>query len=301
MVLCSHRNIDRLFDIWQALHEDDNDPSTFVTLQKSGWGDFTTPKNGPESEDTKLYPFRPTIDSWYDSTMVKKTEDFGYTYPETNGLSYPTTPTQKKQLYNVIKDAYDFPAKLIQESKQHIRNAGANLLGQAQILKDIKTNKLAATVKQQESLVAQLPTDNSLLEASLEHSKPVLRDLAPQNKYLEWITNIKAEKHEFGGAYTVHIFLGSPDEQQVALWPASPTHVGTFAPLGQPSTTGCARCQVDRTAHAEVTGQVPLTLALMERYLAGLIGDLTPASVVPYLTRNLHWRVAKVKPPTVSM
>ncbi|KAL9088475.1 MAG: hypothetical protein Q9165_006199 [Trypethelium subeluteriae] len=273
-----HTNIDRLFDIWQALHEDDDNVNTFVTPQKAGVGDFTVAPGGEESKTTKLYPFRFSIDprpeSWYTSAGVKRTEKFGYTYPETAGLSYPSTPAQKKKLFNIISRAYESPVKLITESKQHIETAGQNLLGQAHILKEIEAKKVSANVEQLESLAAQLPDNRTLLKTSLERSKPVLRDLAPQNKYLEWITNIKAAKHEFGGAYTVHVFLGPPDEQRVALWPASPTHV-------------------DQADHIEVTGQVPLTLALMERYLAGLIDNLTPASVVPYLTKNLHWRVAK--------
>lgn len=57
-------------------------------------------------------------------------------------------------------------------------------------------------------------------------------DLAPDNRYLEWMTNIKAQKHTLDGAYSVHVFLGPVDEENVALWPAAPTHVGTFAPLG---------------------------------------------------------------------
>lgn len=232
--------------------------------------------------------------------MIKETESFGYTYPETAGLSYPSTPAQKKKLYDIISNIYEFPATMIRESKQHIETAGQSLLGQAQILKEIEMKKLRATAEHQESLAVQLPDNKTLLQASLGRSKPFLRDLAPQNKYLEWITNIKAAKHVFGGAYTVHIFLGSPDEEQVALWPATPTHVGTFAPLGQRSTTGCSKCQVDQADQTEVTGQVPLTLALMERYLAGLINDLTPTSVVPYLSTNLHWRVAKVKFPQTA-
>ena len=40
--------------------------------------------------------------------------------------------------------------------------------------------------------------------------------------------------------------------------------------------------------------QIPLTIALIERYLAGIIDDLSEQSVVPYLTENLHWRVTQV-------
>ena len=229
--------------------------------------------------------------------MVKRTEPFGYAYPETAGLKYPTTPADKTALMKVIGKIYAPLPKYIRQSKEHKRNAGEDLLPQAQVLKEISEKKVPATVAQLESLVEHLPDIESLLETSLEPGKPVLRDLAPENKYLEWITNIKAEKHTLDGGYSVHIFLGNPDESNVALWPASPSHVGTFAPLGQRSTTGCGKCQEDQRDHTEVTSQIPLTIALVERYLAGLIPDLSEESVVPYLTKYLHWRVSKVGTP----
>jgi hypothetical protein len=54
----------------------------------------------------------------------------------------------------------------------------------------------------------------------------------------------------------------------VALWPFSPNHVGTFATLGQGDQTACAKCQQGQADRTQVTGQIPLTLALTERYLA---------------------------------
>ena len=229
--------------------------------------------------------------------MVKRTEPFGYNYPETAGLKYPTTPAEKTALMKIIGKIYEPLPKLIRQSKEHKRNAGEDLLPRAQVAKEIAKKDVPATVAQLESLIEHLPDIESLLETSLEPGKPVLRDLAPENKYLEWITNIKVEKHTLDGGYSVHIFLGDPDETNVALWPASPSHVGTFAPLGQASTTGCGKCQEDQRDHIQVTGQIPLTIALVERYLAGLISDLSESSVVPYLTKHLHWRVSKAGTP----
>lgn len=260
-------------------------------------GSFAIKSGDYERIDTPLHPFRPTVDTWYDSSMVKRTEPFGYTYRETAGLKYPTTPADKTALMEIIGKMYAPLPKCIRQSKKHKRNAGEDLLPQAQILKEIAVKKVPATVEQLESLVEHLPDIESLLETSLKPGKPFLRDLAPENKYLEWITNIKAEKHTLDGEYSVHIFLGDTDETNFALWPASPNHVGTFAPLGQPSTTGCGKCQVDQRDHTEVTSQIPLTLALVERYLVGLIHDLSEESVVPYLKEYLHWRVAKVGNP----
>ena len=45
--------------------------------------------------------------------------------------------------------------------------------------------------------------------------------------------------------------------------------------------------------HTEVTGQIPLTMALVERYLAGKLDGLEPRQdqAIGYLQRELHWRV----------
>ena len=179
----------------------------------------------------------------------------------------------------------------------HDPRAGAELLQQAAIAGQIHRQGLS-TVENLQTVLPQLPSPESLLKTSNEPGKPVLRNPAPDNKYLEWIVNIKAAKHALNGRYAVHVFLGPADEESdTSLWSVVPTHVGTFNPLGQPQDTACEKCQAGQAANLEVTGQIPLTVALVERYLAGVVGDLTPESVVPYLQEHLHWRVTKVHFP----
>ena len=263
--------------------------------REAGEASFTTSIGGDETIDSPLYPFRPEVDSWYTSRTVRSTKDFGYSYPETAGLKYPTSQVEKEDLLKKIGEIYDSLPKMIQESKKHIPTAGQDLLVRAHIAAQIDKKAIPATAASLQTLAQHLPDPQTLLQTSLEPSKPFLRDLAPDNKYLEWMTNIKAEKHTLDGAYSVHVFLGPPaDEPNPSLWPASPTHVGTFAPLGQPSTTGCGKCQNDQRDRTQVTGQIPLTIALVERYLAGIISGLGTGDVMGYLTRELHWRVVKV-------
>jgi len=291
--LIFRRNIDRAFDIWQALHEDDNDPKTFIVSRQSD-GNFAIRAGTDETMDTLLFPFRPDIRSWYTSKTVRTTESFGYTYEETAGLKYPTTQTEKTALMKNIGHIYGSLAKFIRQSKSGKPTAGAVLLPQAHIIQKVVNNNIPATSASLETLITEMPLKNALLEESLQPSKPFLKDLAPNNKYLEWLTNIKAEKHTLEGAYSLHVFLGPPQEPNVELWAASPTYVGSFNPLGQLSETGCSKCVDDQRDHTLITGQIPLTIALVERYLAGILRDLTPESVVPYLTSELHWRVVKV-------
>ncbi|KAH7353162.1 common central domain of tyrosinase-domain-containing protein [Pyrenochaeta sp. MPI-SDFR-AT-0127] len=297
-----HTNIDRLFAIWQALHESATDEDTYVTPQLDYYGTWAVRKSEYKPDGQKgdvedinfpLYPFRDVEDSWYTSEKVRRTEVFGYAYSETLSLSYPLSDDAKGALTKIVRETYPSAAEAIANSKREDPKAGAGLLPQAAILKQIHTKNLKATTDELQILASKLPEENKLIEQFSGPDQPYLHKLAPDNEFLEWIVNIKAQKHALGGQYSVHVFLDAVEDANVALWPLSPHHVGTFAPLGQASDTGCTKCQVDQADHREVTGQIPLTLALMERYLAGLIDDLSVEKVVPYLTKNLHWRVVK--------
>lgn len=124
-----------------------------------------------------------------------------------------------------------------------------------------------------------------------------ITDLSINGKYLEWITNFKVEKHALGGTFTVHVFLGDFDAANPSSWRSTPNKVGSFNVLGDTEETGCVKCKKDQARQLQVTGQVPLTLALAERYLAGQLANLQPESVIPYLQTNLHWRITLVSPP----
>jgi tyrosinase len=139
---------------------------------------------------------------------------------------------------------------------------------------------------------AQNATHEASQPLELPHRK--IDDLLPHGKYLEWITNIKAKKHELGRSYNVHIFLGDVPAGDSVLYPLANSHVGTYSVFTRAQNTGCARCQQQRAADLEISGQILLTVALVERYLAGDLPSMQPEHVVPYLQRNLHWRVTHV-------
>lgn len=111
---------------------------------------------------------------------------------------------------------------------------------------------------------------------------------------MEWITNLKAQKHGLGGVFYVHVFLGEFEIDNPSSWRSAPNAVGKFTVLGDTSDTVCKKCKTDQDNRLQITGQVPLTLALVERYLSHDLENLTPEKVVPYLQKNLHWRVTLV-------
>lgn len=108
-------------------------------------------------------------------------------------------------------------------------------------------------------------------------------DLVTDNKYLEWLVDVKAEKHANNGDFVVHFFLDEPEDNNPRLYIFNPNHVATFSTFGQGGDTGCEKCKEDEVARIEVTGQLPLTLALVERYLSGQVNGLDVTSVEEYL------------------
>lgn len=84
-----------------------------------------------------------------------------------------------------------------------------------------------------------------------------VEDLASENKCLEWITNLKAEKHALGKTFNVHVFLGQITQEKSILWYAEENHVGAFTVLGQPVETGCEKCRVGSSGQIAGHGADP--------------------------------------------
>lgn len=62
-----------------------------------------------------------------------------------------------------------------------------------------------------------------------------------------------------------------------------------------PEFTGCERCRDAAETHKIVTGTIPLTGALGDHLGAKKIENLSPDEVVPYLRKELHWRIQDVR------
>lgn len=131
-------------------------------------------------------------------------------------------------------------------------------------------------------------------------------------KYREYIANIRAPKHILHQTYRVRIFLGDFNSDpttwvystfifpprvtsRVKLTKTQATEqatVGTFSSFGKdPQTTGCGKCVKDEARSLMISGTIPLTPILLKLYKYGDLGSLETENVIPYLIRNLHWRV----------
>ena len=60
----------------------------------------------------------------------------------------------------------------------------------------------------------------------------------------------------------------------------------------------CDNCGMQDDADIETIGTKLITPMLRDYVKIGVMPDLTPATVVPFLTKNLKWRVVDVSPTT---
>ncbi|KAJ3538313.1 hypothetical protein NM208_g5955 [Fusarium decemcellulare] len=300
-----HTNIDRLFAIWQGLREDPGKEDAWVTTQDAGFGTWATdPINGKEGLLTPLLPFYRTKEKFWTSAEVHDTATFGYAYPETKSWNFANPSRYRDNIREQLRAIYPSAslANIVLASREGDEKPEATLKERAKKLRQIEKADAPNTALTVLSLAnAANPGIAPDLEPILERLTipPVqlpkelsVVDLVKNETYLEWLVNIKAVKHALGGQYLVHIFLGPvPQDESTVLYAISPYHVGTFSPFGQEEGTSCGKCQEDQAAGIEITGQIPLTIALAERYFAGQLSSLDEEDVKAYLQVNLHWEV----------
>lgn len=102
----------------------------------------------------------------------------------------------------------------------------------------------------------------------------------------------------------IHFFLGDFSPAPDAVWLHSPNRAGTsgiFASSRPTLAAGhCANCTAAAASKSKYYDTVGLTQALLTYIRSGeeccghTLTDLSAGAVLPFLTRNLHWRVVGV-------
>ncbi|KAI1848861.1 hypothetical protein JX266_005289 [Neoarthrinium moseri] len=294
-----HTNIDRLFAIWQACHDDPNVSSTYVTPKRASNSTFSMRAGSTENITTPLTPFAQSgtkdKQNFWTSEGARYTKSFGYVYPETQDWLFPTREAVLAELNRLYQRAS--LANILSSTGVDLKNSIEQLRARAVSHLKVENKAESNLVSTQAINLAAVPPVQAPLEIESQVAEVKVPEdrsinkLADNNKYLEWLVNIKALKAELGGNYVVHVFLGDPDDSAPILYVTNHSHVGAFSTFGQGENTACQNCQDGHAEGLQITGQIPLTLALVERYLAGLVDDLSPSSIIPYLQKNLHWRV----------
>jgi tyrosinase len=294
-----HANVDRLFAIWQALN-----PTSYTISEPAGDGTFTITPETTETATTALAPFKDASGTKYwNSTGVRSTETFNYAYPETQRWLFAsddqyTTSVQTavQQLYGGVSNQFlgDQTLNLMAASVPPVRKATNGSHNGTQKKPNVIQKVIGSVFKSQSTDGATDDNNGDLsreinFEDEIASNQPAPVQAKPE-AYTEYIANILAPKHALEQAYRVHIFLGEFDGS-TSTWHTQDALVGTFVVLGKPQGTECGKCRKDKEREVMITGTIPLTSALLKEYNAGNLGGMDKENVLPWLTKNLHWRI----------
>lgn len=235
-----------------------------------------------------LTPFWDSQDSFWISTGTEDTSKLGYTYPDFNGLDMGNADAVKTAIGNLVNTLY-----------------GSSIFGSfAAAPTSTSTHGLAAFAAPAQFAASLPPTEAEKNPDIGTHEKktPAFhvthRDghrhgtpghiVPPNHGLYDWTARVEFKKYELATSFSVLVFLGTVPEDPND-WLVSPNFVGAHHAFVNSKASACANCRSQSDIIEE--GFVHLNRAIAKH--SGL-ESLNPDTVVPYLTKELHWRVLKV-------
>lgn len=140
------------------------------------------------------------------------------------------------------------------------------------------------------------PNANAVAGSSKREASPQLGGIlsagnplvANNGSLFEYVANIKTPRYYFGSSYTIFVFNGAPTSEDPTNWFFDENLIG---PMGVAAGAG----DMNESVHPMdllISGSIPLTRTLQEMVgNAGILSGLAETIVVPFLSKNLQWRV----------
>ncbi|KAI0817947.1 hypothetical protein GGR55DRAFT_685409 [Xylaria sp. FL0064] len=266
-----HANVDRIFAMWQAIHND-----TYVVPTAATYATHSQNAGTVEDVQTPLRPFFINDTSFWTSDMVRDLDAFGYTYAEVANKTRAEVVAAINRLYT------DYSPATITFRRN--RNPLAHT---SRSLDDKTYNAVAEKGSRKSRVMAWQHERTSDLPMSA-----VFTIKSEVKSYREWIANIKVKKHAMNCSFLIYLFLGDVPED-TSLWQSLDNLVGSlgvFADHGHFTTAENGR----------VTGTIPLTSALVRMAADERVLSLDPADVVPFLKSAIRLRIALVNGTSVE-
>ena len=250
--------------------------------------------SGADSDGSSLAltPFRADADgTFWTSANVRSLNTFGYTYPELEDR-FLTPEKLQNQVREAVNRLYgrNAPGAATRRRRKRSLERRADDAGGSDIVAEAAAGNATSAGDQH----APGPGDQDA-PAPVDQYAPAPVEPQPdeQDKYFEYIANIRVKKNAIDSSFFIHIFLGDFNPDPFS-WTFEPNLVGSHCVFSRKGEL--CNCADDDALDAEVAGAIPLTTTLLAGIEKGCLSSLDPTEVDAYLVDNLHWRVSTVSP-----
>ncbi|OCL11103.1 Di-copper centre-containing protein [Glonium stellatum] len=292
-----HANIDRIIAIWQAL----NPEKWFEGQPLRGAPTYVTATMTEERSTSPLVPFRKGFDEngaplWWTPNEVRDCQTLGYTYPQISaqesdiGLlrkwvndhyewaTIGGSPPPLEPLFNSesLLNVEVFPELLMIDGQKELHKSSSSHVHEGAI----------------HHLVSSIKNFHLHKDQRYKH----ISNLVHHDSMVQWNVTIRVEKFALNGSFTIFVFLGDfcPDP---ASWHHEANMVGSDSIFANRTIAHCENCQKQEESKLLDSDTIPLTTPLVtywrnQEEVQGIrVESLDPPHVIPFLRRNLHWRV----------
>ncbi|KAI0631517.1 hypothetical protein C8Q77DRAFT_1227481 [Trametes polyzona] len=263
-----HSQTDRLLSFWLALNSDPTNKDLWIFPSTDAVGTWSVQAGGAIDENTDLTPFYNTSQDnhFWKSSDLRDPPDglFGYSYPEFEGLDMSNRAAVRTQIQQKLNALYGIKFTVQQWHQFHTAT---------------KSDRISAAA----SGLSIAPSSSAPSHRGTR--RPTYHD---QPSVPHWSAHITAKKFALGGSFAVLIFLGGPVPDDPGDWRNCDAYVGEYAAFVNSRPQQCANCVRLGIEDVVVGSCVSLNDAIVRR---GEVSSLDPEEVVPYLRRELRWRV----------
>nr|AAX44240.1 tyrosinase [Trametes sanguinea]AAX46018.1 tyrosinase [Trametes sanguinea] len=285
-----HCQVDRLLALWSALN-----PGVWVNSSSSEDGTYTIPPDSTVDQTTALTPFWDTQSTFWTSFQSAgvSPSQFGYSYPEFNGLNLQDQKAVKDHIAEVVNELYGHRMRKTFPFPQ-LQAVSVAKQGDA-VTPSVATDSVSSSTTPAENPASREDASDKDTEPTLNVEVAAPGAHLTSTKYWDWTARIHVKKYEVGGSFSVLLFLGAIPENP-ADWRTSPNYVGGHHAFVNSSPQRCANCRGQ--GDLVIEGFVHLNEAIARH---AHLDSFDPTVVRPYLTRELHWGVMKVNGTVVPL
>ncbi|KAI9692221.1 MAG: hypothetical protein M1822_006451 [Bathelium mastoideum] len=262
-----HCNIDRYLAVWQAINSD--------------WFD-----DDPDELKKPLYPFLSAdphaTKGYWNSSLSKQTEDFGYVYPDI------VPDNAKATRNNFLKlEAWSLnPNPRAPAGREPLDLSSALVFTKHPEFTPLNWGRNSTN----SATTGQIPLSDMIAN---EIAPIDIQAASPLNKAYDWFIDNSVERMALNGSFGIYYFIGPasgaidvPPERYIV----APTLAGiSYNFAGHEEA--CSDCARHASEKLKVTGTTYLNPQLADYVRIGELRSLDPEDIKPFLVNRLKWRI----------